>query len=76
MILYEIEKVIDDIYLGNLENIETRIIDLLSKVMVEGVNDEIKFLDIVKVIDVEIKNKNFIYICDLLKFELIKLLNN
>jgi len=74
MLINQIDQLIDKIYNGDLNSIDVQIIDVLTLVLSEGVVMENDFLNIVKIVNDEIVKRNYVYIADILEFELKKMI--
>lgn len=70
MLADQINEIVADIYQGNLNDKEVVIAELLMSILNNGVKDEFSFLNLVKIIESELKSKNFVLVCDLLLYEM------
>ncbi|KDR94761.1 hypothetical protein SAMN02745945_01204 [Peptoclostridium litorale DSM 5388] len=74
-VVEETEILIKGIYKGKLKDIDIRIINLLQNTMNQKIEDQSRFLNVIKEIEIAMINKDYQYISDLLKFEMLCIVN-
>lgn len=69
MYIRKIDQIVDEIYSGNFDGVDSKIVDLLSNILEGKKNlDKNLFLNVVQEINLAVESNNYVIVVDILHF--------